>query len=91
MQETGKNIYVDYFGSQFYFGQFDPSLLCEYVLIAPARQILLEDDRTRRPLCVARGARVAEFPEDRLSREFLPRIRKGPTSACGRGIIRIAL
>jgi tetratricopeptide (TPR) repeat protein len=92
VQETGKNIYVDYFGSQFYFGQFDPSLLCEYVLIAPAQRKFywkMTEPDARYALPEAR--KVTEFPEDRLSRGNFFLESEGPTSACGRGIIRIAL
>jgi len=66
VEETGKNIYVDYFGSQFYFGTYDPTLLTEYVLITPAdrpfySKITQPDERYRLP----------EF----LSVDVLPEVR----------------
>ncbi len=79
VQETGKNIYVDYFGSQFYFGQFNPSLLCEYVLITPAQREFywkLTEPDARYALPEAR--KVTEFPEDRIARGDFFLESKGP-------------
>jgi|GEM_PF-665140 len=66
VQQTGRNIYVDYFGSQFYFGQFDPMVLTEYVLITPIERtfytkMLQPDERYRLPEFL----RIDSLPEDR--------------------------
>jgi cellulose synthase operon protein C len=37
-EQIGRNIYVDYFGSTFFFGQIEPTLLTEYVLITPTER-----------------------------------------------------
>ncbi len=38
VESKGKNIYSDYFGEQFYFGNYDPTGLSEYVLILPPQR-----------------------------------------------------
>jgi len=38
VESKGKNIYSDYFGEQFYFGNYHPTVLSEYVLILPPQR-----------------------------------------------------
>jgi len=36
IEEMADNLYADYFGDVFYVGDYDPTVLCEYVLVTPA-------------------------------------------------------
>jgi tetratricopeptide (TPR) repeat protein len=38
VESKGKNIFADYFGEQFYFGNYHPTALSEYVLILPPQR-----------------------------------------------------
>lgn len=68
VEQTGKNIYVDYYGSSFYFGQFAPCLLTEYVLITPRERTFYSkltepDERYGLP----EAQILDELPDDRFT------------------------